>query len=331
MTTPHQHNADSEGGDLSDQAIDWLARLHSGAAVPADRAAFAAWRASSPAHAAAACEAEALWSDLGATRTATTFRHDAGVLPFKAPERPKPGPIRRRVVLAGALAASLAVVVAGSGVLGPVAGLFADHSTGIGDQRRVALPDGSIAVLNTATALSVRFAEGERRVVLHAGEIFLEVAKDADRPFLVEAGRGEARAVGTVYAVRRQGDAVGVTVAEGVVEVGLAGSDAPVRLTVGQHATYGAHRPPTQASTVDAGAETAWRRGKLIFNRRPLGEVVAELERYRHGRILVTGEDLRRLQVTGVFDLAQSNDLLRAIEQSLPVKVVRLPLLTVIH
>lgn len=77
--------------------------------------------------------------------------------------------------------------------------------------------------------------------------------------------------------------------------------------------------------------ETAWRRGKLIFNRRPLGDVVAEIKRYRSGQIVIASAGLRALEVTGVFELADPEAILRTIEETLPVHVTRLPFVTVIR
>ncbi|MCZ9336070.1 FecR family protein, partial [Klebsiella pneumoniae] len=73
--------------------------------------------------------------------------------------------------------------------------------------------------LNTASALSIRYSESERALMLEAGEALFQVAKDTARPFIVRAGAGETQALGTVFAVRRSGEDVRVVVAEGRVMV----------------------------------------------------------------------------------------------------------------
>ncbi|HYG88160.1 MAG TPA: FecR domain-containing protein [Azospirillum sp.] len=298
---------------LSDEAIDWVVRLRSGRATADDRAAFAAWRRRSPAHAAAAAQAEALWRDIGAVGA--------------RPERART--LGRRAVLGGAVAASAAVLAVGSGAVGPLTGLFADHATRVGERREVRLPDGSLAALNTATALSVAFSAGERRVVLHEGEAQFEVVRDAARPFVVRAHDGEAQALGTVFSVRNTGGAVEVVVSEGSVEV--RGGAHAVRLAADERVAFGSGGELGAPERVDARAETAWRRGKLIFNRRPLGDVVSEMQRYRRGRIVVADDRLRSLEVSGIFDLGDADGLLRTVEQTMAARVVRLPLLTVIY
>ncbi len=47
----------------------------------------------------------------------------------------------------------------------------------------------------------------------------------------------------------------------------------------------------------------AWTRGRLIFEDEPLGEVVAELNRYHKGLIRITDSRLNGLRVSGVFAL----------------------------
>ncbi|HWB50399.1 MAG TPA: FecR domain-containing protein [Stellaceae bacterium] len=312
---------------FSDQAIDWLVRLGSGRATDEDRAAFTAWRQRSPTHAAAAAEAEALLQAIGETRNAAGFRRDAApVLPFRPPPAAR---LTRRAILGGSVAASAAAVVGGSGVFGPLARLYSDYSTGVGERRRIALADGSVVWLNTASALSLDYTGAARRLALNAGEAMFEVAKDPSRPFIVAAANGETRAVGTVFAVRRDAATTDVTVTEGIVEI-RCGGEVPVRVGAGQRVAYGA-AAVGRPESIDTDAATAWQRGKLIFNRRPLGEVAAELQRYQNARIVVTDSELEALRVTGVFDLDDPDLLLRTVAKTTGAHLVRLPFLTLIR
>lgn len=308
---------------LSDEAIDWIVLLGSGSATEADRAAFETWRSRSPAHADAAEEAASILDDIGRSRTAGEYREIGAAIRGPTPSRAR---VSRRTVLTGGVAAA-AVTVFASGTFGPRSGLLADYATGVGGRKRIVLEDGSVAWLNTASALSVDYTAKERRLTLHDGEALFEVAKDKARPFIVMAGKGEARAVGTVYSVRRRGALNDVIVREGIVEV-RSGDDL-VRMTAGHQIAYG-DGILGSLRFADSTAATAWARGKLIFNHRPLGEVAAELERYQVGKVVVRGERLKRLQVTGVFDLGDNTAMLRAIAATVDVPVTRLPLLTII-
>lgn len=313
---------DGPGRRLSDEAIDWLVRLGSGRATPKDRLTFLRWRQRSAAHEAAAVEAETLLCAVGETRQADQLRRHGEPLPPGAGRR---RPVSRRVLFAGTAAASAALVAVALSSLGPLSALYADHSTGVGDRKRVALADGSVVILNTATAVSVDYSGKERRVVLHDGEALFEVAKDASRPFIVVAGDVEVKAVGTAFVMRLKE----VTVSEGTVDVTIGGR-APIRVVAGQRLDVG-EGDRFKVSAVDTDAVTAWRRGKLIVNRRPLESVVAELQRYRAGRIVVLGGRLKTLEVTGVFDLDDTDRILRTIEETTKARIVHMPLLTVIR
>lgn len=298
---------------LSDAAIDWLVKLHSGRAGKADHEAFAAWRKQSSEHELAAREAETIW-------------HGIGIAGNKV-QRNARAKLTRRAVLGGVAIGGLAV--AGSSLLRPH--LFADHSTGAGERTTITLPDGSTALLNGDSALDVAFDAGQRRLQLLAGQALFQVMPDAGRPFIVTANGGRARAVGTVFDVDIRSHEVVVTVVEGQVDV-TAGTrpGSGVLAAADQRVRYGADRQPSPAEPVDAESETAWRRGKLIFNQRPLRDVVVEIERQRRGRIMIASARLQSLEVTGVFDLADPESILSTIEATLPVKVTRLPFITIL-
>jgi transmembrane sensor len=66
------------------------------------------------------------------------------------------------------------------------------------------------------------------------------------------------------------------------------------------------------------------RPGVRVFSGLPLSEVLATLERHRHGRIVVLDEAAARHTVSGIFDPRNSDQALDVLEKSLPVSVTRL-------
>lgn len=278
--------------DLSDAAIDWQVLLHSGTASAADRSRYQRWRELSAEHLAAAEEAEALWGDIGHTEAAARL----SVVP------------RRSRRWGSAIAASLVLALVGYGGWQQAPALLADYHTSTGERRTVTLEDGSRVTLNSASAFSVKYSDDRRLVSLREGEALFEPAQDP-RPFVVDSGDERVQGSGAVFSVRRQGQAASVVVARGEARVGE-------RLL---------------AASSDAQAQTAWQRGKLIFNGRPLREVIAELERYQHGRILISDNQLGALPVSGVFDLDDPHGLLRTLEQRYELKVTYLPWLAVLY
>jgi transmembrane sensor len=295
-------------------AQQWFVLLHDDDATDADRQRFAAWLAADPAHARAWAETEQLWTRMDSVVPALRAR-DAW------PAARKPAvQITRRGWLKQAAAAAL---VLGGGVGVAVSSdVFADHRTGLGERRTLKLADGSTIELDADSALSVAFSAGQRRISLHRGRAFFQVASDASRPFVVVAGNGEIRALGTAFSVKiAPAGLVQVAVSEHAVGVSCGGETA--RVDQGRALTYDAGGIGQTAAT-DIASQLAWRQDRLFFQEAPLREVVADLDRYRPGRILILDDDLADLPVTGFFHAGQTEAALQTIEATLPVRLARL-------
>lgn len=304
---------------IDDEAIAWLARM-GGHPSAAERAAFAQWRARSPAHEHALQQAQALLEAVGHTDAAHEHRQLVQVL-----AAPPARGISRRALLVGAASAA---TLAGVGVLGMSTALLADQHTATGERRALALPDGSRAWLNTASALSMRITRQQRQLALKAGEIFVDVVAGDLPAFVVTARDGQLSTRAARFSLRQEGRRSVLTVLSGLVELnGAAGAStiAANQRLIFNDAVIGL------VERVDAAALTAWTRGKLIFNQQPLQDIARELERYQHGRVLVVGERLQQLRLSGVFALDDLGALLSAVASLAGAELVRLPLLSLIR
>ncbi|HJP67677.1 MAG TPA: FecR domain-containing protein [Sphingomicrobium sp.] len=274
------------------EAAAWLTALHDrGERKAATEAAFREWIEADPLHARAFAQVTDVWD----------------VLPgaVAADEAPKSAR-RRRPAWAYAAAASVALAVSTSGYLwinrDPV------YETPRGQQRSLELVDGSHIALNTDSKVQVDYSAAERRVELERGEVLFNVAKNPRRPFIVDAGSEEVRAVGTSFVVRRDGDGkVAVTLIQGVVKVTQKPSEArpdvppPAILRAGERLTVG----PTEVAALDRPhleAVTAWRTGNIMLDDETLGDAVAEFNRYGSTQIVLTDPRLSDLRISGVFD-----------------------------
>jgi transmembrane sensor len=298
---------------LQQEALHWIVRLTSGEATALDADELRRWRAASATHEAAFQNAARLWN-----------KTEAAVIGLEARAAARPAPrrlvSRRALIGGGALAASAAAVTIGAAqlnLLPSYAGLAADYKTAAGERTRIALPDGSVAELNTRSAIALRFTETERRVDLLAGEAVFEVAHAPERPFIVSAAGGMTRAVGTVFSVRADDRQTSVICLEGQIDVTKVQT---ARLGAGQGVTYGPRGLATPA-VADAAQALSWRSGVLSFRDEPLAQVVDELNRYRSGRILVAGEAAQQKRVSGIVHLDRQDEILRHIESSLGLRV----------
>lgn len=225
----------------------------------------------------------------------------------------------RAYALGGALAAGIAVAM-----FVVLAGAGDRYSTGVGQQTAVTLADGSRVRLNTDSRLRARFDRDARRLVLERGQAFFEVAHDGTRPFIVDAGRAQVRAVGTRFDVRRAAEDVEVTLAQGRVEVTPAGADrAAWTLTPGQQIRIDRHSAQARPATVDVAAATAWTSGRIFFRDAPLEQAVAEVNRYSRHKIVLAAGAPRQVKINGAFDTGDTEGFATAAAESLDLAVAR--------
>lgn len=305
------------------QASSWWALLNSGNATPADHLAFGEWVTRSPERIEAFLQTARLvgglrskhlkWPNTPVSiliREAKAAAPEVIELPAQRSDRndgrnaaTEPA---RSYRLASWRIASMAVVIAAGIAVGGYQSVRPERfETALGEQRSVVLEDGSVVTLNTSSSIDVRLTDGHRLVRLLAGEALFQVAHDAARPFDVSAGGATVRAVGTKFNVDRREASTIVTVVEGKVAVtsadrAPAGPTAGLALSAGEQLTLTPRASPRPVRA-DLATVTAWTQRKLVFERRPLGEVAAEFNRYNRQTIEIDSAELRAQQVTGVF------------------------------
>jgi transmembrane sensor len=296
-----------------DAAATWAVRRQDGPLSPVDEAAFRSWIEADPRHATALREAETLWRQLEEPGQRLADRFAAGVRRQK--RRSRLGALLRPLVALPALGVAACAALA-LWVFAPtaIADLAADAVTARGEIRDLALPDGSVLHLAADSAVGLEFGDGRRQVELRRGEAFFEVRPGQPAPFTVTAGDARIRVVGTRFNVGRFGDDAEVTVTEGVVEV--AAGPATVRLTAGQQVSAESGRL-SAVGAVDPADSTAWMQGRLVFHRRTLDRVVAALQRQAPGRILLSGDRLAGMRVSGTFPAGDPDGALAALSGSL--------------
>lgn len=194
--------------------------------------------------------------------------------------------------------------------------------TTVGEQRRQALADGSVLVLNTGSTLHIEHRVRSRQFVLAAGEVSFQVAHGW-RPFAVRAGEVSVRDIGTAFTVRRHDGGADVTVLEGAVEVLEPGPRSRV-LAAGQAVRAVDAGPPQPLRAVDVADAGAWREGRLVFDGTPLAAVLSEIARYRRAPVVLDEPRAGQLRLSGAYDVAGLEALIDALPHVLPVVVRRM-------
>ncbi len=336
---------------IEETAAQWLIKLDQGKLSDAQKQQLRAWLDCDPRHRDALAQLAQLWGRLDALHLL------APLFPLESVTAPKPSAAKNSghwlqrhpfstvfgLTASAALAVAMLVTLHGNTPLKtiPVTTEPAElvYQTELGEQSQARLNDGSLITLNTQSRLRVHYTDKERSIYLVSGEAHFDVAKNPQRPFVVYAGTGEVRAVGTAFSVRVDSkQEVKVAVSEGTVQV-LANLEQPgdnknarspnrpsTSLTLKKGGTASYHDAIETFAYVDQeklAQKLAWKNGKWIFDGETLTEVIAEANRYSNKKIQIVDPAIADLRVGGYFDAGDIDALLGALAAGFNIRVQR--------
>jgi transmembrane sensor len=290
--------------EIDERAAEWVARIDAGPLEPAEEARLTAWLEADARHIGAFAKARAVMLHSERARAlGPNFDPDAF-----ATAAPTAAPLitRRRALAVSGMAAGLAVLAVSGGARWWFGGSPA-YSTRIGETRVVPLDDGSVVTLNTNSEIAVHFTKETRTVALLHGEALFDVAKNKQRPFIVEADGTSVRAVGTSFTVALLPEQpVQVMVREGIVEVKRpehAATVPPVRLIANTRAIAPKDAPIVAQKMASAEVTRAlsWRVGRLAFEGETLAEAAAMFSRYSDTKIVIDDPAIASRTITGLY------------------------------
>ncbi|WNO08037.1 FecR family protein [Teredinibacter sp. KSP-S5-2] len=191
------------------------------------------------------------------------------------------------------------------------------YQTHVGEQASYTLTDGSRVTLNTNSQLEVSFEQSLRKLSLISGEAYFRVAKDKSRPFQVSLSSGLVTALGTEFSIKVDKHNASVVVTEGTVKVE-------------ERKTPSNHQPESKQLTVNDSVSftsrglgkvtknindnlVSWKEKFLVFDSRPLEEVISELNRYLPYSISITDKLQRTILISGTVNLDNPETALRTL------------------
>ena len=214
------------------------------------------------------------------------------------------------------------------------------YATTVGEQRSLALADGSTVQLNSLSRIRVQYSDHERIVDLLQGQALFHVAKDAFRPFIVRSGEIRVKAVGTEFDVYRKADGIVVTVVEGRVALSGGrgepkGNNRPnegssnalpsaIVLAAGEQITVTPNATRRTPHPNLAGA-TAWTQRQLVFDSASLSDVAGEFNRYNERKLIIDASALGTLHISGVFSSTDPASLIRFLRDRPGLRVTETP------
>lgn len=316
-----------DAASIAAQALEWFVLLQSGHASSADQRTWQRWVDADPSHRREFDRCCDLWAEVDSAKPLLREELDHAACEWeRAAQRPIDVPLWRHSLagFSAVLTLLLAAVIAGGWWF--AAGVeTAEYRTAKGERRIVILSDGSMVTLNTGTVMGTVFSRSKRTLTLWEGEALFAVAHGDGRPFEVLAGNRVVRDIGTQFVVQKSEQRVMVTVVEGAVEVHRSEPAASdhlwQRLTAGEQVAYGRSGAMSPVKTVSLAEATAWLEGKILFEDRPLSEVIREIGRYQRGEIRILDPRIGALKVSGVFGADDRTGFLNALERAAPVVV----------
>jgi transmembrane sensor len=356
---------------IYEEASEWFVECRAGDLDDKTRKAFDTWLRKSPEHMSAYLELSAIWNEgrlldpqgkfdqntliaeavadhdnvIGWSGTRNDFDVPAAAL------APVPAQHEHRRFSRwrfAAIAASLAL--AATAALFYVQTLQAPtYATAVGEQRSLALMDGSTVELNSRSKLVVRYTAQGRNVELLQGQALFRVAKDTSRPFIVKTGATLVRAVGTEFDVYQKRDGTVVTVVEG--RVAIVTDHALPWPDAASSATDESRRSNLEFPTVPKGqignilvaageqltvtpkliqiaehpniaTATAWTQRQLVFESASLADVADEFNRYNDRQLIVADPKLETFHVSGVFSSTDPASLIRFLRARPELKIL---------
>lgn len=290
------------------EAAHWLTLWMDGDLPPEQAQAFARWRAADP-------DNERAWLHIESLRGRL-----AGLEPTAGYRSLSHGGSSRRRVVKALLLLALAGGTGGLAYREPWrSGAGLAYHNGASAPRHITLADGSQLTLDADSTVEVDFTPTQRTVHLRSGRLLINTGHDdAQRPFSVKTAQGSVLALGTRFVVQVQPERTDVQLFEGALKLSPLHTT-PQRLSAGERTRFTAMRID---DSTRVGREPSWGVGALEADDMRLGHFIAELSRYRPG-LLRCASEVADLRISGVYPLADSDAVLDALTQSLPVSINR--------
>lgn len=182
-----------------------------------------------------------------------------------------------------------------------------------GEMANMALPDGSIVMLNSATTITYpsNFGYDKRNIYL-SGEAFLKVAKNEEIPFFVDTEHLQIEVLGTQFNIVSYGNLVETTLLEGSIKLTTKNRNPQtIVLVPNQKAIYSTTTGKLDVQETTTYFETAWTHGELVFRSVDFMDIITKLEQRYGLEIELEGGQYDKALFTGSFKENSVFDVLK--------------------
>ncbi len=212
--------------------------------------------------------------------------------------------------------------------------VYQEIKAAFGTQTKLTLADGTNVWLNSGSTLRfpVSFENTQKRQVDLKGEGYFEVAKNSQKPFIVNTCKLQVKALGTSFNVNAYEDEKHIEVAliEGKVELlqPVKGEAVSIMtLQPSEIADYNVEdHQITHKSEPEIERYSAWKEGKIVFFNDPVEKLISRLENWYNVDIEITGNTLKGYHFTATFGQESLDQVLKYLSISTPFSYQFVPM-----
>jgi len=321
---PHEFKGQTPNTSIAEQAAEWVLALDdlSKEEYQLKKREFEAWKKADPKHAVAAAKVEGFVSQISQLNDQAPLGNERAIKALDASLKHAVNRHRKQVtkaLLTLILIAGLPAAVMLQSY--PLSHLNADKIASAGQWQEHILADGSRITLSGKTAIDIDFTSEQRTIHLLSGEVFVDVAPDSNRPFIVTTINGSVEALGTRFVVN-QGQTTRLNMFESKVLATPANNkQAALVIKAGERTQISATGLSSLGYFDPELMESNWHRRQLVVQGWPLDQVLTELNRYHKGHIHFEAEQLQMIKVSAVLPLDKPDAALGLLAENVGLKI----------
>lgn len=199
--------------------------------------------------------------------------------------------------------------------------------THYGQMRELTLADGTHLWVNAGShVLYPKEFHGNERHIYMSGEIYLDVARDEQKPFIVSANGAEIKVLGTSFNVKSyiNEEEMSTTLTSGAIELRMPGSPSVYNITPGKTLVWNRTSGDVSLFSIDNYAYPSWFRGEFNVYNKTFEEITGELERRFDVKIIIRNPALNNISFYASFVNNESVDqILQALNIKRQFRIVR--------
>ncbi|TAE41766.1 MAG: DUF4974 domain-containing protein [Runella slithyformis] len=198
------------------------------------------------------------------------------------------------------------------------------YETGFGETRSLALPDGSLVVLNAHSTMKMarNWNLNQPRELWLDGEAFFNVKHTLQHtPFTVHTQDADIEVLGTTFNVLQRHNKTQVVLTTGKVRLTRPREKTTVVMQPGELVELRANEPNVIQQKVNIERYVSWKNNHFVFDNTPLADIIEMIESNYGYDVEVADADLLSLKLTYRLENNDLELLLTALSEALELKI----------